>query len=106
VTQPVENSVYVAPSQTIPGAVPIRQILTLEFNPATGVFTQVNTEVVAVADPLTSLTVRLATSEQMEDVIKLLRANNRALVALLNELGGRETAWDEDDFLNAAEEGG
>lgn len=103
-TQPVENSVYVAPNQTMPGAQPIRQILQLEFNPATGVFTQVNTEVVAAADPMTGLTVRLATSEQMEDVIKLLRANLQAQVALLNELGGRETSYSEDDFMNQTEE--
>ena len=90
----------------MPGAQPIRQILTLEWNESLGVFTLVNNEVVAAMDPATGLTVRLATSEQMDDLLKLMRANHTVLIRILNELSGRETNVDEDDVLNAAEDGG
>jgi hypothetical protein len=108
VTQPVpiESYVAVAPNQTMPGAQPIRQILTLEWNESLGVFTLVNNEVVAAMDPATGLTVRLATSEQMDDLIKLTRANHRVLIAILNELSGRESTMDEDDLLHSPEDGG
>jgi cytochrome c-type biogenesis protein CcmH/NrfG len=103
-TQPVESVVNTAPSQTMPGATPLRMILTFEYNASTGTYQQVNVEVVATADPLTGLPARLATSEQMDDVIKLLRANLQAQVSILNQLGAPETQYDADDFLNHIDE--
>jgi hypothetical protein len=103
--QPVESFVNTAPSQTMPGATPLRMILDFEFNQATGTYQQVNVEVVAASDPITGLPVRLATAEQMEDLLVTMRALLRCEVAVLNELSGRETKYDIDDFLSQEDEG-
>jgi hypothetical protein len=83
----------------------IRQIVTYEYQPLTNSYVQVSTEVVAVADPLTGMTVRVATAEQMQDAIDLLRALLRCQVETLNRLSEPEGTFAVDDFLSTEEEG-
>ena len=104
-TQPVESSFNTAPSQTMPGATPLRMQLVFEYNQATGTYQQVNVEVVSVDDPATGLPVRLATSEQMEDLLITTRALLRCMVQVANLLGNPERNYELEDFLSQEDEG-
>ncbi len=101
--QTQESFIGVAPSQTIPGAQNVRQLLVFEFQPATGTYVQVQTEVVVVADPVTGMPAQLATSDQLGDVVGLLRANLRATVTILNEMSAT-TSYTVDEFMREEEE--
>jgi len=103
VTQPAESFIPVSPSVDTT-APKVRQLLVFEFQPATQTYVQVQTEVVALADPLTGLTVRAASEESLDSIALLLRANLRALTAIANELGGRERSYDVDEFYTDAQE--
>jgi hypothetical protein len=92
-----ESFIAVTPSAA-PGAQNVRQLLLFEFQPATNTYVQVEAEVIIAADPMTGLPVQLATSDQMTEVIQLLRGMLKANVELLNVLS-EQTSYDEDDFI-------
>jgi hypothetical protein len=81
----------------------IRQTQTFQYDPATNTYILVNTEVVALSDPATGMTIRPATAEQMNDLLCTMRALLRCETAVLNELSGRETSYDAEDFMNEEE---
>lgn len=103
-TQSAESFIPVSPSVD-PAAPKLRQLLVFEFQPATGTYVQVQNEVVAIMDPQTGLVMRPGSAEGQEEIVSLLRALLRVETMILNELGGRESSYEPDDFIREPEEG-
>jgi hypothetical protein len=95
-----------ATSSSIPQQ--LRVLTTFEYQPATGTMQQVSSQVVAAMDARTGLPVQLATYDQMEDMLTLLRALLRIEVTILStmEIDGSQSNYTIDEFLREADEEG